>query len=172
MLSSCRQNLVKDRPISAVWNWKVGHMIRCNQGLCRISLLDHKGGKWEIGDLEIISICGQGKLPSFFVNLHHGKWKENHCWRYNSLNSSSLIFIFFFCFKLNVYEMKFNAKAADTWNLIMSGNVSGPVRISKFPPAKLWYYYTGIANKLQMIVRPTFVSTYILAGWYNSSNVF
>lgn len=58
-----------------------------------------------------------------------------------------------------------------TWNLIMSGNVSGLVRISKFPPATGGYYYTEIANKLQMILRLTYVSTYILAGRNNSSNV-
>ena len=46
----------------------------------------------------------------------------------------------------------------------MSGNVSGPVRISKFPPATRGYYYTEIANKLQMILPLTYVSTYILAG--------
>lgn len=67
--------------------------------------------------------------------------------------------------------MKLNAKAAGTWNLIMSGNVSGPVRISKFPPATRGYYYTEIANKLQMILPLTYVSTYILAGRYNSSNL-
>jgi len=59
-----------------------------------------------------------------------------------------------------------------TWNLIMSGNVSGPVLISKFPPATGGYYYTEIAHKLQMILRLTYVSTYILAGRYNYSNVF
>lgn len=58
-----------------------------------------------------------------------------------------------------------------TWNLIMSGNVSGPVLISKFPPATRGYYYTEIAHKLQMILRLTYVSTYFLAGRYNYSNV-
>lgn len=58
-----------------------------------------------------------------------------------------------------------------TWDLIMSGNVSGPVIISKFPPATRGLYYTEIAHKLQMILRLTYVSTYILACRYNYSNV-
>ena len=58
-----------------------------------------------------------------------------------------------------------------TWNLIMSGNVSGRVLISEFSPATRGYYYTEIAHKLQMILRLTYVSTYILASRYNYSNV-